>query len=151
MSIPIVIKLQRLSVNDNENVFAEQLIDEGAEVAAGAVIASVENAKAVVEIEAPVAGFVFFLKAAGDRLAVGDRIAVISPVRDFDKSRFLRPTAPSSANALPPNDPVYAKFTAPARELARGKRIDVDYFRDYDVITSRDVEAYLKQEASSLD
>jgi pyruvate/2-oxoglutarate dehydrogenase complex dihydrolipoamide acyltransferase (E2) component len=150
MILPIVIKLQRLSVNDNENVFAERLVDEGAEVAAGTAIASVENAKAVVEIDSPVAGFVFFLKAARDQLVVGDRIAVIAPVGDFDKSRYLRPMAPPCAE-LPADDPAYAKFTAPARELARGKMINVEYFRNYDVITTGDVEAYLRQEPPSPD
>src|SRR5262249_31904543 len=71
MSEPVEIKLERLSANDDEYTFVERLVEDGVEVAAGAIIASVESAKTVFEIEAPVAGFVFFLKAPRDQVAVG--------------------------------------------------------------------------------
>ena len=147
MSEIIEIKLDRLSVNDDEYTFVERLVEDGAEVAAGATIASVESAKTVFEIEAPGAGFVFFLKAPRDQVAVGERIAVISPIREFDKARFFHATD-SRAHAPPVDNPIYAKFTARALELAEGKRIDVEYFRDFDAVTSADVEAYLSQATS---
>jgi pyruvate/2-oxoglutarate dehydrogenase complex dihydrolipoamide acyltransferase (E2) component len=150
MSEMVEIKLQRLSVNDDEYIFVEQLVEDGAEVIAGAIIASVESAKTVFEIEAPVAGFVFFLKAPRDQVAVGERIAVISPVQEFDKARFLHSTDPRT-HAPPVDDPIYAKFTARALELAKGKSIDVEYFRDFDAVTSTDVEAYLSHETSRAD
>jgi pyruvate/2-oxoglutarate dehydrogenase complex dihydrolipoamide acyltransferase (E2) component len=146
MSETVEIKLERLSINDDEYTFVERLVEDGVEVAAGATIASVESAKTVFEIEAPVAGFVFFLKAPRDQVAVGERIAVISPVKEFDKARFS-PTDPR-AHAPPVDDPIYAKFTARALELVKGKRIDVEYFRDFDAVTSADVEAYLSRETS---
>jgi pyruvate/2-oxoglutarate dehydrogenase complex dihydrolipoamide acyltransferase (E2) component len=147
MSEIVEIKLERLSVNDDEYTFVERLVEDGVEVAAGATIASVESAKTVFEIEAPVAGFVFFVKAPRDQVAVGESIAVISPIQDFDKARFSHSTHPK-AHAPPVDDPIYAKFTARALELAKGKRIDVEYFRDFDAVTSADVEAYLRQATS---
>ena len=147
MSEMVEIKLERLSVNDDEYTFVERLVDDGAEVAAGAIIASVESAKTVFEIEAPVDGFVFFLKAPRDQVAVGERIAVISPVPEFDKARFSHSTNPRT-HAPPVDDPIYAKFTARALALAKDKRIDVEYFRDFDAVTSADVEAYLSQATS---
>ena len=147
MSEMIEIKLERLSVNDDEYTFVERLVDDGAEVAAGAIIASVESAKTVFEIEAPGAGFVFFLKAPRAQVAVGERIAVISPIREFDKARFFHATD-SRAHAPPVDNPIYAKFTARALELAKDKGIDVEYFWDFDAVTSADVEAYLSQATS---
>ena len=147
MSEIIEIKLDRLSVNDDEYTFVERQVDDGAEVAAGAIIASVESAKTVFEIEAPGAGFVFFLKTPRDQVAVGERIAVISPIREFDKARFFHATD-SRAHAPPVDNPIYAKFTARALELAKDKGIDVEYFRDFDAVTSADVEAYLRHETS---
>jgi pyruvate/2-oxoglutarate dehydrogenase complex dihydrolipoamide acyltransferase (E2) component len=147
MSEPVEIKLERLSVNDDEYTFVERLVEDGVEVAAGAIIASVESAKTVFEIEAPVAGFVLFLKAPRDQLAVGECIAVISPVPEFDKARFSHSTD-RRAHAPPVDDPICAKFTARALELVKGKRIDVEYFRDFDAVTSADVEAYLSRETS---
>ena len=148
MSEMVEIKLERLSVNDDEYTFVERLVDDGAEVAAGAIIASVESAKTVFEIEAPGAGFVFFLKAPRDQVAVGECIAVISPVKEFDKARFCQSRDPSAHAPPVDDDSIYAKFTARALELAEGKRIDVEYFRDFDAVTSADVEAYLSQATS---
>jgi pyruvate/2-oxoglutarate dehydrogenase complex dihydrolipoamide acyltransferase (E2) component len=142
MSETVEIKLQRLSVNDDEYTFVERLVDDGVEVAAGAVIASVESAKTVFEIETPVAGFVFFLKAPRDQVAVGESIAVISPVQEFDRVRY------STSQAPPVDGTIYAKFTARALELAKGNSIDPEYFRDFDAVTSADVEAYLNQKDS---
>jgi pyruvate/2-oxoglutarate dehydrogenase complex dihydrolipoamide acyltransferase (E2) component len=147
MNEPVEIKLQRLSVNDDEYTFVERLVDDGVEVAAGAVIASVESAKTVFEIEAPVAGFVFFLKAPQDQVAVGESIAVISPVREFDEARFSRSTEQTPGV----DDPTYAKFTAQARELAKGKSINLEYFREFDAVTSADVEAYLSKGTSRVE
>jgi hypothetical protein len=147
VSEPVEIKLQRLSVNDDEYTFVERLVDDGAEVAAGAIIASVESAKTVFEIEAPIAGFVFFLKAPRDQVAVGESIAVISPVQEFDPARFSR----STEQAPVVDDPIYSKFTAPALELAKGKRVDLEYFRDFDAVTSADVQAYLSQGTSRVE
>ena len=146
MSETVEIKLERLSVNDDEYTFVERLVEDGVEVAAGAIIASVESAKTVFEIEAPVAGFVFFLKAPRDQVAVGERIAVISPIQEFDKARFAY-----STQAPPVEDPIYAKFTARALEVARGKSIDLEYFRDFDAVTLADVEAYLTQGTSRME
>jgi len=101
----------------------------------------------VFEIEAPGAGFVFFLKAPRDQVAVGERIAVISPIREFDKARFFHATD-SRAHAPPVDNPIYAKFTARALGLAKDKGIDVEYFWDFDAVTSADVEAYLSQATS---
>jgi hypothetical protein len=102
--------------------------------------------------EAPIAGFIFFLKAPQDQVAVGESIALISPVpvQEFGKARFLHSTD-SRGKAPPVDNPIYAKFTARALELARGKNIDPEYFRDFDAVTSADVEAYLSQEASSAE
>ena len=148
MSERVEIKLQRLSVNDDEYTFVERLVEDGAEVAAGAIIASVEGAKTVFEIEAPAAGFIFFLKSPRDQLVVGETIAVISLVQEFNKTRFSRSMDPGKAQATASDDPIFAKFTARALELAKGESIDVEYFRDFDVVTSADVEAYLTHETS---
>jgi pyruvate/2-oxoglutarate dehydrogenase complex dihydrolipoamide acyltransferase (E2) component len=145
MSETVEIKLQRLSVNDDEYTFVERLVDDKVEVAAGAVIASVESAKTVFEIETPVGGFVFFLKAPRDQVAVGESIAVISPVQEFDRVRYPMSQAP------PVDDTIYAKFTVRALELAQGNSIDLEYFRDFDAVTSADVEAYLSQKASRVE
>jgi pyruvate/2-oxoglutarate dehydrogenase complex dihydrolipoamide acyltransferase (E2) component len=151
MSNYVEIKLQRLSVNDDEYIFVEQLVKNGAQVTVGDIIASVESAKTVFEIEAPASGFVFFMKTPRDQLAVGESIAVISPVQEFDKTQSSQSIDPSAADAPAIEDAIYGKFTARARERAQRTRIDLGYFRDFDVVTAADVEAYLSEGASRTD
>jgi pyruvate/2-oxoglutarate dehydrogenase complex dihydrolipoamide acyltransferase (E2) component len=141
MSEVIEVKLQRLSVNDDEYTFVERLVEDGAEVAAGTLIASIEGAKTVFEIEAPVAGFIFFSKAPRDQVAVGESIAVISQTRDL-VSRSEMPEI---------EDPVYTKFTVRALELVQQRGIDPGDFRHLELVTSADVEAYLSQHTPRAD
>jgi pyruvate/2-oxoglutarate dehydrogenase complex dihydrolipoamide acyltransferase (E2) component len=141
MSEVIEVKVQRLSVNDDEYIFVERLVEDGSEVAAGAIIASIESTKTVFEIEAPVAGFIFFSKAPRDQVAVGESIALISQTPGL----AYRSQMPEI------DDPVYAKFTVRALELVQQSRIDPDNFRHLELVTSADVEAYLSQHALRSD
>ena len=141
MSEVIEVKLQRLSANDDEYTFIERLVEDGAEVAAGTLIASIESAKTVFEIEAPVAGFIFFSKAPRDQVAVGESIAVISQSSDLG----YRSQMPER------DDPRSAKFTTRALELVQQRGIDPETFRHLELVTSADVEAYLSQHASRAD
>jgi len=147
MSEVVEIKLPRLSVNDDEYTFVERLVEEGAEVVVGTVIASVESAKTVFEIEAPVAGFVFFLKAARDLLVVGESIALISQTPELHGTPNSQEANLFGSQAPLIDDPAYAKFTIHALELVRERRIDPGHFRHLDLVTSADVEAYLSREA----
>jgi pyruvate/2-oxoglutarate dehydrogenase complex dihydrolipoamide acyltransferase (E2) component len=143
MSSYIEMKMQRLSANDDEYIFVEQLVKEGAQVVVGDVVANIESAKTVFEIEASAAGFVFFMKRPQDKLMVGETIAVISSVQTFDKTQVSQCADSSVAAAPTTEDEIYARFTERARELVASSDIDVGYFRDFDVITAADVEAYL--------
>ncbi len=75
----VVVKLPMLSMSMSEGTLAEWLVEEGAEVAEGQPIYSVESEKAIVEIESPVAGVIHRLAAAGALLPVGADVASIEP------------------------------------------------------------------------
>jgi pyruvate/2-oxoglutarate dehydrogenase complex dihydrolipoamide acyltransferase (E2) component len=143
MSSFVEMRMQRLSANDDEYIFVEQLVEEGAQVVVGDVVANIESAKTVFEIEASAAGFVFFMKRPQDKLIVGETIAVISSVKTFDKTRVSQCADSIVAAAPAIEDEIYARFTERARELVASSDIDLEYFRDFDVITAADVEAYL--------
>jgi 2-oxoisovalerate dehydrogenase E1 component len=65
----------------SEGRFVRWLRQEGEIVAAGDTVAEVETDKAVVEIEAPATGRLSALRAAaGVRVAMGQRIAVVGPI-----------------------------------------------------------------------
>ncbi|MCY3835324.1 MAG: biotin/lipoyl-binding protein, partial [Anaerolineaceae bacterium] len=73
MSIPITLSVAGILLN--------WLVEEGAAVQSGDIIAEIEADKATVEIEAPVHGILLSLSAEpGDELAEGATIAAIAAV-----------------------------------------------------------------------
>jgi pyruvate/2-oxoglutarate dehydrogenase complex dihydrolipoamide acyltransferase (E2) component len=151
MSTYVEIKMERLSVNDDEYIFVEQIVEEGAQVAVGDIVANIESAKTVFEIEASATGFIFFMKSRQDKLAIGETIAVISPAQTFDKTQVLEQGNLIAASPSTIEDEIYGRFTERARELAMGNDIDLGYFRDFDVITAADVETYLSGRPARAD
>jgi pyruvate/2-oxoglutarate dehydrogenase complex dihydrolipoamide acyltransferase (E2) component len=77
---PIVVP--REHVNDDSVFVTEWLVDEGARVETGAVVCSIETSKAIVEIEAPAAGFVRQRAKAGDEVPIGGVLGYVSAAAD---------------------------------------------------------------------
>jgi pyruvate/2-oxoglutarate dehydrogenase complex dihydrolipoamide acyltransferase (E2) component len=72
-----VIRIPKLGMSMTEAVLAEWLVADGAVVAAGAPLYSIETDKSVQEIEAPAAGTVSIVEPAGGTFDVGHVIATI--------------------------------------------------------------------------
>ncbi len=67
--MPTPVHVPRVNNNDDEVKLVELQVEVGAAVSAGQVLASVETDKAVVDVEAPVAGFVIAIGAQRDAMA----------------------------------------------------------------------------------
>jgi pyruvate/2-oxoglutarate dehydrogenase complex dihydrolipoamide acyltransferase (E2) component len=65
------ILLPKLGFSMNEGTIAEWLVADGAEVAQGAPLYSLESEKSVQEVEAPASGRLRILKPAGEVCPVG--------------------------------------------------------------------------------
>ncbi len=63
--------------DDEEADLAEWLVEDGATVTEGQVIASLETSKLVNDLVAPVAGVITLKKAAGDLVELDETIATI--------------------------------------------------------------------------
>lgn len=70
--------LPKLGFSVNEATIAEWLVADGATVAQGQPLYSLESEKSVQEIESPAAGTIKILKASGEAFAVGTVIGTIS-------------------------------------------------------------------------
>ena len=70
--------LPKLGFSVNESTIAEWLVADGATVAQGQPLYSLESEKSVQEIEAPAAGTLKILKEQGELLPVGTIIGTIS-------------------------------------------------------------------------
>jgi pyruvate dehydrogenase E2 component (dihydrolipoamide acetyltransferase) len=76
--VPELLRLPEVATGDDGATLTAWLLDEGAEFADADALATVETAKAVVDIEAPAAGRLLrLLVPAGAEVAVGDPIAVL--------------------------------------------------------------------------
>ena len=112
MSTPV--HVPRVNNNDDEVKLVELKVELGAHVSAGQVLASVETDKAVVDVEAPAAGFVIAIGAQLDAMAqVGSVLLWLGSTADD-----VPPTsaAPADAAAAGDSDRELAP-TAKARAL----------------------------------
>jgi pyruvate/2-oxoglutarate dehydrogenase complex dihydrolipoamide acyltransferase (E2) component len=77
---PIVVP--REHVNDDSVFVTEWLAADGTRVEAGAVVCTIETSKAIVEIEAPAAGFVRQRAKVGDEVPIGGVLGYVSATSD---------------------------------------------------------------------
>ena len=76
------ILVPREHVNDDSVFVTEWAVAEGARVEAGTVVCSIETSKAIVEIEAPAAGFVRQRARNGDEVPIGGVLGWVSATAD---------------------------------------------------------------------
>jgi pyruvate/2-oxoglutarate dehydrogenase complex dihydrolipoamide acyltransferase (E2) component len=74
----IEVLLPKIGFSMNEGVLSEWLVANGAQVAEGQPLFSVESDKSVNEIESPAAGTLKILKEVGETYTVGTVLAVIA-------------------------------------------------------------------------
>jgi len=86
----LAVTMPRLGVNDEFVTLTEWLVECGAEVHNGQVIAEIETTKETSEIKAPTDGFLFYEMERGMEVKVGDTVAVIAQSKDytFEKKDF---------------------------------------------------------------
>ena len=76
------ILVPREHVNDDSVFVTEWAVADGTRVEAGTVVCSIETSKAIVEIEAPAAGFVRQRANAGDEVPIGGVLGYVSAAAD---------------------------------------------------------------------
>ena len=161
-STPIVVP--RENVNDETVMLIAWLVSDGDRVEPGRSLAQVETSKAVLEIEASVAGFLRRTSCEGEEIAVGGLIGhidarKIAPVTEIPphltpSNGSPRPAAPiSRAIASPqsvdhtgggdPGDPrpssPPARFSRKARELLEQAGLAREAFEGFGLVRSKDL------------
>jgi pyruvate dehydrogenase E2 component (dihydrolipoamide acetyltransferase) len=76
------ILVPREHVNDDSVFLTDWVVGDGARVEAGAVVCNIETSKAIVEVEAPVAGFVRQRARVGDEVPVGGVLGYVTEAAD---------------------------------------------------------------------
>ena len=111
---PIVVP--REHVNDDSVFLTEWAAADGTRVEAGTVVCSIETSKAIVEIEAPTAGFVRHRAKAGDEVPIGGVLGFIAPTADAALPDGA-PAAPATQQAAADVGQISAKARQKMAEL----------------------------------
>jgi acetyltransferase-like isoleucine patch superfamily enzyme len=128
-----VITAPREGVNDDTVRVVAWLVEDGARVEPGAAVVTLETTKATFDVASPSAGLVFQLCAAGEEVAVGAPLALVS---ESPRQPATRPEGGPPAE--PSGGPV---ITQKARELLDRYGLTPADFPGLSVVRTQDVEA----------
>ena len=135
---------ERESANDEAYTLVECLAKEGSKVMEGAAVASLEGSKAVVEINSPKTGYIFFLEKIGSIIEVGKSYAIINDSPKFDIKSIKENSNKEHLNLSSENNEILNKFTANAIKAIGNEKIDNKYFADMEIVTKIDVQNYFE-------
>ncbi len=139
---PIVVP--REHVNDDSVFLTEWAAGEGTHVEAGTVVCSIETSKAIVEVEAPAAGFVRHRAKAGDEVPIGGVLGYIAATAD---TALPDPAAatPAQQSAAADVGQISAKARAKMAELG----LDPALFAGRSNVREKDVLEIAAQQAAA--
>jgi pyruvate/2-oxoglutarate dehydrogenase complex dihydrolipoamide acyltransferase (E2) component len=132
------VNVPRESANDDAVVLVEWLRADGAEVASGDAICSLETSKATVEQKAPRPGWLFHLCKPGDQVRVGDPVAVIS-------GKPERPAESLNRAAVAHRGVGEPEVTRKAQALLDQHGLDLSAFKGLELVRERDVVRVLRE------
>lgn len=99
--MPVPVLYPKVSLEMSSGVISRWLVSEGAAVTAGQVLFEIENDKAAVEVEAPVAGILHGLVGEGVEVEVGEAVARILAAGEADSAAPPAPLPAGPAAAKP--------------------------------------------------
>lgn len=130
-----------LNANDNEIEVTELPFDNGSKVIIDQTVVNIESTKTAFEVVAPINGFFYTQRSIGDRLKIGEVLAVISVKQIDDKtfSRFI--SEPNNRE----EGPLWEKFSDRAKAICIEKRLDPGIFSRFPFVSHVHVIEYLAE------
>jgi acetyltransferase-like isoleucine patch superfamily enzyme len=133
----------KLDPNENSVKLTELIKKEGEDVSKGDIIFTIESTKADMDVEAEESGHIFYIADVGDKVNVGDVIAVISSEKSIDKTLFKNIELKKDDSSLPFN------ATKKAIEFAKKNNIDLVLLNKKGIIKEVDVVEYINKTKKS--
>ena len=119
----VLVTIPQETVNDVSVRIVSWQVTSGSWVDKDQKLCEVETSKAVMEIEAPVAGVVVFSAAIGDEVPVGATICQIAP-KELDRARVAPATSSADAdNVVVPTSPITAGV-GPTADMVAGTVVE---------------------------
>jgi sugar O-acyltransferase (sialic acid O-acetyltransferase NeuD family) len=134
----IAVTIPTTDVNSESAVILRWYVEDRVEVSAGEALAEIETSKAILDVDAPVAGLLLQARAAGDALGLDQPLGFL-----FDSLEALETYERRRADEPPPSEEHAERITSPARRRAAELGVDLDVLvRSTDqLITTKLVEA----------
>jgi sugar O-acyltransferase (sialic acid O-acetyltransferase NeuD family) len=148
MSEILEIKIPKENVNDDVVVLYNWNAKNGEKVSGGQIIAEVETAKAVLEIEAIADGYLFYELDEGSEISVGEVLAVITKEKDFsfklyrDNKKNLKKINNSPQEEI---KDIQINISKKALQLIKENNLNENIFYGKGMVTEKDVRDYLNK------
>ncbi len=148
------------TVNDESVRLLAWMVTSGKRVEKEDLLGEVETSKAVLEIHAPEAGFVWYTHQVNDEVPVGAPLCFITPTESGSPFEAVAATPVESPKIEAPEllspqveeepDLPAARFTPLAARMARELNISLDAFPRGSMVRSRDVRAKANPQPASV-
>jgi sugar O-acyltransferase (sialic acid O-acetyltransferase NeuD family) len=140
------IVIAKETVSDDFYTVVIVLFADGSFVRKGDVTGSVETSKAIIDIESPQDGFIYYKVKPGDKISAGDVFAVISADKEIPQEQFKKKekikSKESPSQSFPNKETI--RISKLAASLMTEYNIDISVFKNKNLITKNDIENYLK-------
>ena len=156
MSSALPVLIPHETVNDESVRLLAWMVTSGKRVEKEDLLGEVETSKAVLEIHAPEAGFVWYTHQVNDEVPVGSPLCFITETGS--ESPFETAVSPAAAPAPVPVAPAIeeeqnlpaARFTPLAARMAKELNIGLDAFPRGSMVRSADVRAKANPQAVAV-
>lgn len=134
------------NVSDDTVLIARLHVAEGTAVMRGQLLGTIETSKAIIDIEAPVEGYVFFYSQEGERMPVGGKLAAVCDTPQRPSAVFApipQPTVSASESA--------GRISQAAKELIAEHGLAPALFAHLPLTRRQDVQSYLTARSVATD
>jgi sugar O-acyltransferase (sialic acid O-acetyltransferase NeuD family) len=141
---PVPIAVPKENVSDDAYRFVHCAVEDGAQVEAGDLIASLETSKSIFDIHSPADGYLFLEQRPGDVVKVGSVLGWIAG----DRTRPPKPHTSARAEGQDAEERAGPRISIAARALMDKHRLgpgDFSYLRS---VTREDVIAHIRRAGS---
>ena len=139
--VPIVIEKE--GVSDDSYKVVELYCENGASVEKGQMIFCIETSKAVIDIESPSSGYIFYNVNEYDEVVIGEIVAAISDTKSFPHNWFASNDRHKEKKIYALTNDISVRISKPAQKLIDANNIDMAVFGMKSMITKEDVNNYL--------
>ena len=143
------IRTPQQNTSDDSARIVEWHMERGSQVVVGDLVATLETSKCAFEIESPATGFLFYSRAAGEDLLVGELLAVVAKTEGFSPEAVDWTAGSPASKSEEAPETAGVRFSKGALALIEEYSLDRRAFADSGMVRKRDVLDHLEQRGES--